>query len=144
MLLLLMSLGAKSQEQSTPPESTLRQYVVEMQFRGRQMTMICLINTDADGSLLGTMMSEMGVKVFDFTYAGGRAKILNVVGPLNRWYIRRVLRKDFTFLLSSMSQHLHSAEKGKRRFVRQPDGQINLDNLQFNIRYTFTQNQDVE
>ena len=73
-----------------------------MQVRGQEITGICIMNVAPDNSIVGTVVNEFGVKAFDFTFSKGKAKVLNVVGPLNKWYIKKVLRGDFTFILSSM------------------------------------------
>ena len=54
-----------------------------MDVRGREITSICMMNIEEDGSIVGTVVNEMGVKAFDFTYANGKAKVINVLGPLN-------------------------------------------------------------
>lgn len=76
-----------------------REYNLLMQVRGEESTSICMMNISADGSIVGTVVSEMGLKVFDFTYAKGKAKVLNVVAFLNKWYIRKVLKKDLAYIL---------------------------------------------
>ena len=79
-----------------------REYNLLMEVRGQEITAICMMNFEDDGSIVGTVVNEMGVKAFDFTYANGKAKVINVLGPLNKWYIRMVLRKDFSFILSNI------------------------------------------
>lgn len=116
---------------------TFRQYHLLMQVRGQEITSICMMNLQPDQSVVGTVVNEFGVKAFDFTYSQGRAKVLNVVGPLNKWYIRKVLRKDFTFLLKNLWSGQDLTEK-KRTLIHQPDGTVTLRNDRFKISYTFT------
>lgn len=51
----------------------------------------------------GTVLNEFGVRAFDIECAPGRnkAKISNVIKPMNKWYIRRTLSKDIYRLLQS-------------------------------------------
>ena len=40
---------------------------------------------------------------FAYPTVNSEAKVINVLGPLNKWYIRMVLRKDFSFILHTSS-----------------------------------------
>ena len=94
-----------------------------MEVRGQEITSICLMNVEDDGSIVGTVVNEMGVKAFDFTYANGKAKVINVLGPLNKWYIRMVLQKDFSFILSNIDRRQNVVHK-KRSMTVTPEGDI--------------------
>lgn len=118
-----------------------REYQLLMEIRGQEITSICMMNVEDDGSIVGTVVNEMGVKAFDFTYANGKAKVINVLGPLNKWYIRMVLRKDFGFILSNIDRHQDVVYK-KRSMTFTPDGDIVVKNDKYNIRYTFTPTQE--
>lgn len=116
---------------------TSREYSMEMSARGHELSAICMMETGADGNTVGTIVNEFGVKAFDFTFDGNKAKVLNVMGPLNKWYIRKVLRKDFSFLLRHLPAGKDATE-GKRQLTFSPNGDISLVNGKFNISYTFT------
>lgn len=118
-------------------DASSSQYNLLMQARGHELTGIWIMETSADGSVVGTLINEFGVKAFDFLYSGGKAQVQDVVGPLDRWYIRRVLRKDITFILSALPTG-QDATLGKRRLVRLDDGAIRVENARFHIRYTLT------
>ena len=90
-VLAQMSITADTEEVGVD----IREYNVLMQVRGREMTGICVMQTEADSSIVGTLITEMGVKIFDFTYSNGKAKVMNVIAPLNKWYIRKILKKDY-------------------------------------------------
>ena len=113
------------------------EYGLLMQVRGRDITGLCIMDTATDGSVVGTVVNEMGVKAFDFTYSNGRAKVLNVIGPMNKWYIRKVLNRDFTFILSNIDKPTDVTCK-KRALKRQADGDIIVTNSKYKISYTFT------
>ena len=114
-----------------------REYNLLMEVRGQEITAICMMNIEDDGSIVGTVVNEMGVKAFDFTYANGKAKVINVLGPLNKWYIRMVLRKDFSFILSNIDGGQNVVQK-KRSMTFTPEGNIVVRNEKYNISYTFT------
>ena len=108
-----------------------------MQARGHEFTGLCIISQQADSTLVGTIVNELGVKAFDFTYANGKAKVLNVIAPLNKWYIRKVLRGDMSFFLSNINKG-QDADKKKRHLRLMPNGNIDVSNDRFKIKYTFT------
>lgn len=108
-----------------------------MQVRGQEITGICVMNISPENEVVGTVINEFGVKAFDFTYADGKTKVLNVIAMLDKWYIRKVLKKDLTFILSNMSEGKDTVKK-KRRISFLPNGSIDMMNSRFNIHYIFT------
>ena len=114
-----------------------QEYNLLMQVRGQEITGICVINTTPENEVVGTVVSEFGVKAFDFTYANGKAKVLNVIAMLDKWYIRKVLRKDLAFILENLHQG-QDAVKKKRSISFLPNGDIEMKIGRFNIRYTFS------
>lgn len=103
------------------------------------MTGVCIMENASDGSLVSTLLTEMGVKIFDFTYSNGKAKVMNVIAPLNKWYIRRVLRKDMQFIVENMRTDSTDAKdkKGRRVFNRGTDGSFKMSNNKYKIYYSF-------
>ncbi len=89
----LAPLSAQSGENSQS-DSLCKEYNLRIFVRSQQITGICVMESREEGSLVGTVINEMGVKVFDFTFKKGQSRILNVIGPANRWFIRRALRKE--------------------------------------------------
>ena len=132
VLLLLGFISCFAQEKILSCE-----YNLLMQIRGREMTAICVMEISTDSSIVGTVVNEFGVKVFDFIFSEGKAKVLNVIGPLDKWYIRKVLRGDFNFILSNFGSG-NDAVKKKRRLTHLPNGVISVSNDRYRIRYTFT------
>ena len=114
-----------------------KEYNLLMQVRGQDITSICIMNVASGNNIVGTIVNEFGVKAFDFTFSNGKAKVLNVVGPLNKWYIRKVLKGDFAFILSNIGTGKDAVKK-KRRLMFLPNGDICATNDRFKIRYTFT------
>ena len=92
LLLLLCQTGMA---QETGDSVVSREYNLLMQVKGQELTSIC-------------MMNEMGMKAFDFTFDRGKAKVLNVVAFLNKWYIRKVLRKDLAYILPRLEPEKES------------------------------------
>ena len=130
LLLLLCLMPCQAQESD-------REYNLLMQIRGQEMTSICIMNLSDGQDIVGTVMNEFGVKAFDFTFNGQKTKICNVVGPLNKWYIKKVLKGDFTFILSHIRQGVDATKK-KRKLTVLPNGEIRFTNDKYNIQYLFT------
>ena len=137
MLLLMVPVWAQDADSPVDTTVTTLQYNLLMDARGHEVTGLCIMNISADGSVVGTIINELGVKAFDFTRDHGRTRVLNVLGPLNKWYIRKVLRNDVTFILDHIREG-REAQWKKRRIVFQPDGDIRVCNDRFRINYTFT------
>ncbi len=132
------------------PRTRVYEYRLSAQIRDNEITGICILNADADNIIVGTIVNEFGVKVFDFSYANGKVKIFNVIHQLDKWFIKRILRKDFLFFLSNFRQDERTnaingnanAERTileKKRSMRQTaDGKIIVCNNKYKIMYTFT------
>ncbi len=106
------------------------EYRVEMEFSKHTITAICVVEgqetkeDEQDTIILMTMVNEFGVKYFDVVYSGGKAKLLNAIKPLRRWYIRQTLQKDFSHILPSLINHLElKYSKGKRHYTFTPINQ---------------------
>ena len=96
---------------------------VEITFNKGYITGLCLLNTEND-TTYGTIMNEFGIKVFDFVYRepSKKIKLLHLMPMLNKWYIKRVLKKDMRNIIPHL---LESAAYEYR-------------NEKYNIHYLFT------
>ena len=145
-LLLLLSFLPISADRVDGDSILSQEYDLLIKFRGQEITAICVL--EFHQGIVGTVVNHFGVKVFDFIYpdSGERKKLrlLNVIKPLNKWYIRRVLRRDLTFILSSLLSPLSSISKPRhvvnkrRRLEVAPTGQISVSNERYGIDYLFT------
>ena len=112
------------------------EYHITINARGNEVTGLCIMNVYTDGSIMGTIINEFGTKIFDFSCSPKKkVKIENVIAPINKWYIRRVLRGDLAFILSNLRQSSDVIEK-KRSFTVQPNGDISVSNNKYKIYYT--------
>ena len=112
------------------------EYHITIDARGNEITGLCIMNVYTDNSIKGTIINEFGTKIFDFSYSSKKkAKIENVIAPINKWYIRRVLKGDLAFILSHIGQSSDVVEK-KRSFTVQPNGDISVNNNKYKIYYT--------
>ena len=116
----LAPLSAQSGENSQS-DSLCKEYNLRIFVRSQQITGICVMESREEGSLVGTVINEMGVKVFDFTFKKGQSRILNVIGPANRWFIRRALRKDFNFILTHIFDNEEVKKGGRKMWFEEGD-----------------------
>lgn len=145
-LLLLLSFLPISADRVDGDSILSQEYDLLIKFRGQEITAICVL--EFHQGIVGTVVNHFGVKVFDFIYPDSgekkKLRLLNVIKPLNKWYIRRVLRRDFTFILSSLFSPLSSISKPRhvvnkrRRLEVAPTGQISVSNERYGIDYLFT------
>ena len=113
------------------------EYTFLMQARGQELTGICMVSIAPDGNTTGTIVNEFGIKAFDFLIDRGKVRLVNVMKPLNKWYIKKVLRKDFGFAFRHIPQGKDLTEK-KRRISFPDNGDIIVDNDKYKIHYVFT------
>ena len=138
-LLLLLSFLPISADRVDGDSILSQEYDLLIKFRGQEMTAICVL--EFHQGIVGTVVNHFGVKVFDFIYPDSgekkKLRLFNVIKPLNKWYIRRVLRRDLTFILSNISKPRHVVNK-RRRLEVAPTGQISVSNERYGIDYLFT------
>lgn len=133
--ILLFSASVLSQE-SAPVQ---KKYTLSVQTKDQEITGVCLVNFSIDKDCVGTVINEFGVKIFDFKSSRGKVSVLNVISPLNKWYIRKVLHRDLTFIAENLNVAKAGGSVTKKKITLLSDsGQIKVDDSRYNIKYTFT------
>ncbi|MDL2221090.1 hypothetical protein LJC35_00895 [Parabacteroides sp. OttesenSCG-928-N08] len=87
-----------------------------------------------DGQWRGSMINEFGIKAFDLVASPNSCKLQQVIPFLNRWYIRKAIEADLSFLLWEATQG--KTTKGKTMRFPDPNGFV-LENNKHHITYTF-------
>lgn len=66
---------------------------------------VCMLVNDG-GVVRGSIFNEFGISAIDFTYypEKDKVKLGEVIRMLNRWYIRKVLKKDLRLLINNLRQ----------------------------------------
>lgn len=66
---------------------------------------ICIIANDGE-EVKGGIFNEFGLSALDFSYdvKKDKVKLNNIISFLDKWYIRKVLRKDLRRLLHAMQE----------------------------------------
>lgn len=98
----MMLINLSHSVDTVPASDTLvrSEYSVMIKALGMDFSGICVMERNEDGQITGTIISQMGPKIFDFTMSGRRVRVFNVIEPLDRWFIRRRIRKDLSAILS--------------------------------------------
>jgi hypothetical protein len=111
-------------------------YKLLLQFKEHGFTGVCIIK-QGEGGLIGSIINEFGIKAFDFVYKpdSNKIRLFNVIGFMDKWYIKRVIKADWKYLFS----YLETKKKDKKRKITISEGgDVVLENLNYQIRYTFT------
>lgn len=130
-----------SQEEMTDSVITdsveIKQYNFLLQVKNQEVTGICVMKFISLSEVLGTVINEFGFTAFDFEYKDGKTKLSNLPPILDRWYIRRVLQGDFSFLIKNLPNQ-QTIKKRSRLLTFSPEGEMTLVNRRFALTYTFT------
>lgn len=111
----------------------LRQYHIHVSFpKGGAVSGVCVVRMNGGEGKM-SVINEFGIKVFDAVYSDDKSKVklFNVIAPLDKWYIRRVIAKDMCLIF-----HPDGRKMPKRRvFTYNDDGSMTLINKRFDIVY---------
>ncbi len=111
-----------------------QEYSVAITARGAEITGVCIVKTDAEGSR-GAIVNEFGIHALDFMVSADRRKVklLNVIPMMDRWYVRRVVKKDLRTLFNAMAD---GEQAGGRTVTVEPDGTVTLTNTRYKLKYS--------
>lgn len=124
-LFLLLSLLCSSicaAAQLPQNEGDRQRYDVQIDIRGGYISGLCAMLKD-EGIIKASIVNEFGVSAVSFTYnpQKDKVKIVSAIAQLDKWYIRRVLRKD-------LRNVVHLLQNGDV---------ATYENVKYNIRYDF-------
>ena len=132
--LLLMAVVAVAADYLLPLDEGRQQYGVSITARGAEITGVCIVKADAEGSR-GAIVNEFGIHALDFMVSADRRKVklLNMIAMMDRWYVRRVVKKDLRMLFNATAD----GEQGSGRTVTvEPDGTVTLTNTRYKLKYS--------
>lgn len=118
-------------------EGERREYAVTLRFQEAQLSGICLMKRLGE-KVVGSWLNEFGIRAFDFRYdpRKDRIELSNIREQLDRWYIRRTLRRDLSLLLTYDDQPFNGTRRGRR--IEHPDAKTwILHNERHDISYRF-------
>lgn len=130
VILILSLLPLISMAQKVYPERNgdKVRYNIQIDFKKAYLSGVCILSQQEDG-IVSSIVNEFGVSIMDFSYnpLKKKVKIHHITQKLNRWYIKRVLKKDIRSMLE----------------VMQAGGNEYIDN-KYHIKYLFSLNNDLE
>lgn len=79
---------------------------------------VCMLVND-EGVVRGSIFNEFGISAISFAYypEHEKVKLLEVISMLNKWYIRKVLKKDLRQLMKNLRQGIGSYRDEKYNIV---------------------------
>lgn len=98
--LLCAILTCSAQQESEDNYLLTHRYAYEISMEKGHITGIMITKED-DESIVGTLVNEFGVSALSFIYdrKKQKMKLQDVMGMLDKWYIKKVLKADLTYCL---------------------------------------------
>lgn len=89
-------------------------YAATIEMKKGYISGICILSEEGD-TIRGSFFNEFGISAFDFTYQRSRQKVKleNVIRMLDKWYIKRVLKKDMVHVLNNLQKGISSYSNDK-------------------------------
>lgn len=112
-------------------------YTFEMAMSKGRLSGI-LITKESDNNIMGSMVNEFGISAFSFTYdkAKDKIKLENVIGFLDRWYIKKLLSNDIKYCVYTL---YGIPQKNKEAYsVEINEGLTIVTNKKRKITYSFS------
>lgn len=98
---------------------------------------LCLMEKQ-DNMIKGSLFNEFGITAFNFEYNfdKGKIKLYDVMSFLNRWYIKKMIKRDLEYLFSNIL--FDKKSKTRNRELEITDDKVVLRNLKYHIVYSFS------
>ena len=103
LLVLLMSSSMSAQSLLPQEEGQRVRFDAMIEMPKAYISGMCVLMFD-EGLIKGSIFNEFGITAIDFTYqpVKGKVKLVSVLPMLNKWYIKRTLKKDIKQLMKSL------------------------------------------
>lgn len=103
---LLLPQRMKAQEagqQSNAQEASKQKYAATIEMKKGYLSGICILAKEED-IYRACLFNEFGISALDFTYEPARRKVKlqHVIKMLDKWYIRKVLKKDLANVVDNL------------------------------------------
>lgn len=107
VLLSIMALPLYAQQEILFPDSvgSKMRYNATIEMPKGYVSGVCIMVND-NGVVKGSLFNEFGISAIDFTYESKKKKVklLAVIQMLNKWYIKKVLKKDLVQVMDNLSK----------------------------------------
>lgn len=117
---LLLALPISVQAQTTFPsaDGERAKYAAYIEMPKAYVSGICVLLQE-DGLIKGSLFNEFGITALDFTYNPQRDKIKlhSVIKMMDKWYIRKVLKKDLRQVMKTLKEGQTEYTNQRRHIV---------------------------
>lgn len=119
---LFLDFGLRITAQVTFPsaEGERARYSAYIEMPRGYISGVCIL-VNNEGIIKGSIFNEFGITALDFSYNPHRRKVrlYSVVAMMDKWYIRRVLKKDLAQLMLRLQQGEFSYSNERRHITYQ-------------------------
>ena len=117
---MLFALPISVQAQTTFPsaDGERAKYAAYIEMPKAYVSGICVLLQE-DGLIKGSLFNEFGITALDFTYNPQRDKIKlhSVMKMMDKWYIRKVLKKDLRQVMKTLKEGQTEYTNQRRHIV---------------------------
>lgn len=122
IMALMSSYNAKAQELTFLVDSTANVvYSMQIDFENAYVSGLCVLAREND-IIKSSIVNEFGVSIIDFVYKikKNKVELKYVMSTLDKWYLKRILRKD-------LREIMHIMQSGGTEYINNKRG----------LKYTF-------
>lgn len=112
---LLLSLSVRGQSLLPAQEGERVELSAMIELPKGYVSGVCVMRRESS-CIIGSVVSEFGFSAIDFSYDTARDKfrLLSTAQMLDKWYIRRTLRKDLRRLMHCLQAGTHTYRNERR------------------------------
>ena len=117
-MLLALSISVQAQTTFPSAEGERAKYAAYIEMPKAYVSGICVLLQE-DGLIKGSLFNEFGITALDFTYNPQRDKIKlhSVMKMMDKWYIRKVLKKDLRQVMKTLKEGQTEYTNQRRHIV---------------------------
>ena len=117
---LLLALPISVQAQTTFPsaDGERAKYAAYIEMPKGYVSGVCVLQRESS-DIKGCLFNEFGITALDFTYHPERQKVTlhNVIKMMDKWYIRKVLKKDLRQVMKTLKEGQTEYTNQRRHIV---------------------------
>lgn len=117
-MLLALPISVQAQTSFPSAEGERAKYAAYIEMPKAYVSGICVLLQE-DGLIKGSLFNEFGITALDFTYNPQRDKIKlhSVMKMMDKWYIRKVLKKDLRQVMKTLKEGQTEYTNQRRHIV---------------------------
>lgn len=126
LCMMVYAMHVSAQSSYPANEGDRARYNVQIDIRNAYISGICMMMKEEQ--IVASIVNEFGVSALSFNYneKKDKVKIVSAMKQINKWYIKKVLKRDLREIMHRLRDGSHET----------------YENTRFNIKYTFTPLQD--